>query len=49
MRLLKRLQELAEYQKRETVFEGHLDHICDLYKRRHALMRRLREAGLIHQ
>jgi hypothetical protein len=49
MRLLKRLEDLAEYQNRRFTFEDHLGQIRDRYSRRHALMRRLREAGLIHQ
>jgi hypothetical protein len=47
VRLLVKLKELAGYQRQEPVFEGHLEQICDLYSRRHALMGRLREAGLI--
>jgi hypothetical protein len=49
VQLLKKLRDLAEQQGKEAVFEGHLRQICDLYSRRSALMRRLREAGLIHQ
>jgi len=47
VRLLVKLEELAEYQGREEVFQSHLDLIWDLYKRRHGLLRRLRQAGLI--
>jgi hypothetical protein len=47
VRLLKRLKDLARYQRQEEVFEGHMRILCDLYKRRSALMRRLREAKLI--
>ena len=47
VRLLKRLQDLAEYQNRQSAFEERLDQIRDQYSRRRALMRRLREAGLI--
>ena len=47
VRLLKRLKDLARYQCQEEVFEEHMRMLCDLYKRRSALMRRLREAGLI--
>jgi uncharacterized Zn finger protein len=46
-RLLGRLKELAVYQKQEAAFEGHLSQICDVYRRRSALMSRLRKAGLI--
>jgi len=49
VRLLKKLEGLAEYQNRQSAFEEHLDQIRDRYGRRHALMRRLREAGLIEQ
>jgi hypothetical protein len=38
---------LAGYQRQEEAFEGHMRMLCDLYKRRSALMRRLREAKLI--
>ena len=47
VRLLAKLEELAEYQKREAVFESRMNLICDQYKRRHALMRRLRQVELI--
>jgi uncharacterized Zn finger protein len=47
VRLLKRLKDLARYQRQEEVFEGHMRMLCDLYKRRSALMRRLREAELV--
>jgi hypothetical protein len=49
VRLLKKLKDLAEYQNRPSAFEEHLDQIRDRYGRRHALMRRLRDAGLIEQ
>jgi hypothetical protein len=49
VRLLKKLQDLAEYQSRQSTFEEHLDQIRDRYSRRRALMKRLREAGLIEQ
>ena len=44
--LLKKLRDLASHQRREMVFEGHMRQLCDLYSRRHALMRRLRQARL---
>jgi hypothetical protein len=47
VQLLKRLRNLARYQDRDMVFEGHMRQICDLYSRRSALMRRLRQANLI--
>ena len=47
VRLLEKLKELAVYRKQEAVFEGHLSQICDVYRRRSALMKRLRKAGLI--
>jgi hypothetical protein len=47
VRLLKKLQGLADYQNRRSAFEERLDRICDLYSRRRALMRLLREVGLI--
>jgi len=46
VRLLEKLKELAVYRKQEAVFEGHLSQVCDVYRRRSALMKRLREAGL---
>jgi hypothetical protein len=49
VRLLKRLKDLAGYQNRQSAFEEHLEQISDQYSRRYALMRRLREAGLIYQ
>ncbi len=45
--LLTKLQGLAEYQSRQSAFEERLDQICDQHSRRRALMRLLREAGLI--
>jgi hypothetical protein len=47
VRLLEKLKELAVYRKQEAAFEGHLSQICDVYRRRSALMKRLRRAGLI--
>jgi uncharacterized Zn finger protein len=47
VRLLTKLRGLADYQKRRPAFAECLDQIRDRYSRRHALMRRLREAGLI--
>ena len=47
VRLLKKLQDLADYQRRQSAFEKHLDQIRDQYRRRPALLRLLREAGLI--
>jgi len=49
VQLLKDLRDLARYQDREAVFEGHMRQLCDRYSRRYALMRRLRGAGLIEQ
>lgn len=49
VQLLKDLRDLAEYQNRRPAFEGRLAKLCDQYSRRHALMRRLREAGVIEQ
>lgn len=45
--LLLQLSDLAEYQDREAAFEDRLASLCDRYGRRHGLLRRLREAGLI--
>ena len=47
VQLLKRLQGLAEYQSRQSAFGEHLDQIRNQYRRRPALMKLLREAGLI--
>jgi hypothetical protein len=47
VRLLTKLQGLAEYQGRQSAFEVRLDRIRDQYSRRRALMRLLSEAGLI--
>lgn len=47
VRLLRKLRELAEYQNRQYAFEERMKQIRDQYSRRHALMRRLREVGLI--
>jgi len=46
VRLLGKLKELAAYQKQEAVFQGRLGQVCELYSRRSALMKRLRQAGL---
>jgi hypothetical protein len=45
--LLRQLQDLAEYQGRQAAFEERMGQIRDPYSRRPALMRRLRNAGLI--
>ena len=45
--LLLQLSDLAEYQDREAAFGDRLASLCDRYRRRYALMGRLREAGLI--
>lgn len=45
--LLKQLQELAEYQAQRPAFEKRLAALCEQYSRRHSLMRRLRQVGLI--
>ena len=47
VQLLKPLRDLAEYQHRQLAFEERLGQIRDRYSRRSALMRRLRESGLI--
>ena len=47
VQLLTKLQDLAEYQSRQSAFEEHIDQFRDRYSRRPALMMRLREAGLI--
>ena len=47
VQLLKRLRDLYRYQDRDAVFEGHMRQLCDLYSRRSALMRRLRQANLV--
>ena len=49
VRLLKKLQDLAEYQGQQAAFEERLGQIRDRYSRRPALMRGFREAGLIGQ
>jgi hypothetical protein len=49
VRLLQKLEDLAKYQNRRSFFEDRLRQIRDQYSRRHALMRRLRSAGLIEQ
>jgi hypothetical protein len=46
VQLLVKLRDLAEYQGRETYFQGRLNTICEEYRRRPALHRRLRNAGL---
>ena len=45
--LLLKLKSLAAYQKQEAVFQDRLDQIWKLYRRRHGLLRRLRQANLI--
>jgi hypothetical protein len=47
VRLLRRLRDLAEYQGRTVAFQKRLNRIHDKYSRRSALMRRLRNAGLL--
>jgi hypothetical protein len=47
VRLLRRLRDLAEYQGRTVAFQKRLNRIHDEYSRRSALMRRLRNAGLL--
>jgi len=49
VRLLKKLGDLAEQQGRRSAFDERLGQIRERYSRRSALLRRLREAGLIHQ
>ena len=49
VRLLKKLGDLAEHQNRRSVFEERLGQIRERYSRRSALLRRLREAGLVDQ
>jgi hypothetical protein len=47
VQLLIKLRDLARYQDCDIVFEGHMRQLCDLYSRRSALMRRLRQADLV--
>jgi hypothetical protein len=47
VRLLRRLRDLAEYQGRTVAFQKRLNRIHDKYSRRSALMRRLRNTGLL--
>jgi hypothetical protein len=47
VRLLKKLQDLAEYQGRHADFDTRLSQIREQYSRRRALLQLLREAGLI--
>jgi hypothetical protein len=47
VRLLKNLEELAAYQNRRSAFEERLGQVRNRYKRRRALMDRLRKAGLV--
>ena len=47
--LLLKLKELAEYQRQPAAFQERLNQIYDQYSRRTALLRRLREAGLIEE
>ena len=49
VQLLKKLGDLAEHQGRRSVFEERLGQIRERYSRRSALLRRLREAGLVDQ
>ena len=49
VRLLKKLGDLAEHQDRRSVFDERLGQIRERYSRRSALLRRLREAGLVDQ
>lgn len=49
VRLLKKLQDLADYRSQQSAFEERLGQIRDRYSRRSALMRGFREAGLIGQ
>jgi hypothetical protein len=46
VQLLVKLRGLAEYQGQETRFHQQLDAICEEYRRRPALLGRLRDAGL---
>ena len=45
--MLRKLRDLAEYKGRTMAFQQQLNEIREQYRRRSALMRRLREAGLI--
>jgi hypothetical protein len=44
--LLLKLKDLAAYQRREMAFQDRLDRLWKLYRRRHGLLRRLRQANL---
>ena len=46
VRLLLKLRELARYQGQEETFQQRLNHMCEQYYRRSALLRRLHEADL---
>jgi hypothetical protein len=46
VRLLVKLRDLAQYQGEEAAFQEHLNSIYERYKRRPALLSRLRERGL---
>jgi len=46
VRLLLKLRELARYKEQEETFQQRLNHMCEQYCRRSALLRRLHEAGL---
>jgi hypothetical protein len=46
VQLLVKLRDLAEYQGQETRFHQQLNAICEEYRRRPALLGRLRDAGL---
>jgi hypothetical protein len=47
VQLMVKLRDLAEYQGQMVVFQAQLNRIRDEYSRRSALMRRLRNAGLL--
>jgi hypothetical protein len=49
VRLLLKLKELAEHQRQTRAFQDRLAQIVETYKRRHALLGRLRQANLISQ
>jgi hypothetical protein len=46
VRLLLKLRELARHQGQEATFQQRLNRICEQYRKRSALLRRLHEAGL---
>jgi len=45
--IARKLRDLAEYKGRTMAFRQQLNEVREQYRRRSALMRRLREAGLI--